>query len=1039
MNRIEQILSQMSADERHILSNLIAFRDFFSVDWFVDTPDMLPSKLFPVILSLHQEQWISPMKGHQGSYEWSKKFPRDEIIANYIPDISRYRRMSIKTLLKSSVYKDSYMEIIANQCIEAGLEESDLDILYQATLHAELNHKIALAISLHDHLIEFIENNFLNCQKEPRDEILHSFIKSVERRAAFSFFRPDLKKIGRLLLIAHKIATRLNDQRAIASLTLLKGQNCWMSFKYEQAIQYFNEGWQIAKELNDEKLMNRGMKAQGMACWINGQLCKAIGFYEESLGELEPVVNDDFSLLTALNLALAYTQIGMPQRGLGITDTILKHGEHHNNSPLIASALVITGMILLEMRELRESRSYLERTIEISKAENLPLVEVMASMGLAAIEYWEGNYDLAAERYKILWKVRKSSWYHILNQYHLFEIGYLLHAKGISPIDLRPVFNYLNDQTKEQVNPLVFGLIRRLHVMYLETETSPKEKLEQLLELENIVEQVGSTLELSKLRIDIAKLYLQNNELTKVQHYGNKAWKFLKTIARNIFPPDLQYMVTDEHETKEDQLYTLMLEMGDALISQDKIEQLLTNIMTSISRLTGAERTAIFIRNKNSTSLDLVASRNLLKEHINESRFKDTLSLIHSTADKNEDNIIQYEVAEKEDFRRVIITPLKLGKKVIGILYQDSRFFSIDQSRINLLSALASQIAISIDRARAYDEIARLNKRLIQENRYYVMEEFRPFGEIIGNSDANLIVQQLIYKVAPTPSTVLIQGETGVGKELVARAIHRQSERRERPFIRVNCAALPETLIDSELFGHEKGAFTGAIKTKAGRFELAHEGTIFLDEVSELPLSTQSRLLRVLQEKEFQRVGGTTMLSSDFRLISASNKNLEQAVEDGGFRPDLFYRLNVFPIYVAPLRERIEDIPLLAHHFLKNFSAQYNKNYSGIPELEVEKLMSYSWPGNVRELSNMIERAVILGGPKLNFPELNNKKRSDSISVDFVDVKHFEKNQILKALAQTNGKIGGKGGAAALLGLKRTTFMYRMKILGISIEKTLSP
>jgi transcriptional regulator with GAF, ATPase, and Fis domain len=289
--------------------------------------------------------------------------------------------------------------------------------------------------------------------------------------------------------------------------------------------------------------------------------------------------------------------------------------------------------------------------------------------------------------------------------------------------------------------------------------------------------------------------------------------------------------------------------------------------------------------------------------------------------------------------------------------------------------------------------------------------------------------------VAPTPSTVLIGGETGVGKELIARAIHRESPRQKGPFIRVNCAALPDSLIDSELFGHERGAFTGAFQTKAGRFELAHNGTIFLDEVSELPPATQSRLLRILQEKEFQRVGGTKLLYADFRLITATNKDLQKEVAKGRFRDDLYYRLNVFPITVPPLRERREDIPLLAMHFLKQFCAQYNKRYSGITETEMEKLRAYSWPGNIRELANMVERAVILGGPRIRFVELDAGRVADPAAGEPLTLRDAERLQVLKALKRTNGQVGGKDGAAVLLGLKRTTLINRMKKLGIKLER----
>ena len=405
-------------------------------------------------------------------------------------------------------------------------------------------------------------------------------------------------------------------------------------------------------------------------------------------------------------------------------------------------------------------------------------------------------------------------------------------------------------------------------------------------------------------------------------------------------------------------------------------------------------------------------------------------------------HISEFEISDPEliDTRKAVVVPLILKDQVLGVLYQDSRFFSLDSTpeRNNILSALASQVALAIDRARAHDEIAKLNKRLIEENLYYIdeKEEFRPFGEIIGSSKGIRDVQRLVRKVAPTQSAVLIHGETGVGKELVARAIHRESPRKNQPFIRVNCAALPESLIDSELFGHEKGAFTGAVKTKAGRFELAHQGTIFLDEVSELPLPTQSRLLRVLQEKEFQRVGGTKTLHSDFRLITATNKDLRKEVEAGRFREDLFYRLNVYPIVVPPLRERREDIPQLATHFLRLFSSQSNKPYTGIKISEMDQLKAYGWPGNIRELSNVMERAVI-SDAKPRFADLtvaDRTKETWSPPAETMNYKDVEKKLILDALKKCGGVVAGKRGAAELLGMKRPTLLHRMKKLGIKVE-----
>lgn len=334
------------------------------------------------------------------------------------------------------------------------------------------------------------------------------------------------------------------------------------------------------------------------------------------------------------------------------------------------------------------------------------------------------------------------------------------------------------------------------------------------------------------------------------------------------------------------------------------------------------------------------------------------------------------------------------------------------------------------DRKKAEAELTRLHSQNI-----YLQEEIQAeynFDEIIGESEPMRQVYENIKKVAATDSTVLLIGETGTGKELIARAIHNFSQRKDRVLIKVNCAALPSGLVESELFGHEKGAFTGAITRKKGRFELADGGTIFLDEVGELPLETQAKLLRVLQEQEFERVGGHQTLHVDVRVIAATNRNLQEAVNHGAFRADLFYRLNIFPIVIPPLRDRLEDIPLLTQYFVKKFSQRVGKRIDKIAPATLEKLILYSWPGNVRELANVLERAVILceGGtlkPENIFISAQEPEK-DNV---FCTLEEAERAHILKALKKTHGVVAGPHGAARLLGINRSTLISRMKKLGI--------
>jgi PAS domain S-box-containing protein len=339
----------------------------------------------------------------------------------------------------------------------------------------------------------------------------------------------------------------------------------------------------------------------------------------------------------------------------------------------------------------------------------------------------------------------------------------------------------------------------------------------------------------------------------------------------------------------------------------------------------------------------------------------------------------------------------------------------------------------------ALDQVEQLKDQLHHEN-IYLQEEIRvasDFGEIIGRSEPLMRVLRQTEQVAPLDTTVLILGETGTGKELLAHAIHRLSRRRHRSLVKVNCAALPGSLIESELFGYEKGAFTGADSRRIGRFEIAHEGTIFLDEVGELPLDLQSKLLRALEEGEFERVGGSRTIKVDVRLIAATNRNLEQAVHNGTFRSDLYYRLNIFPITLPPLRERKEDVTVLVRHFVKQLSQKFGKGIEGIPQDSMTKLRNYPWPGNIRELRNVIERAVIITqGPMLSLIDNLDSRDSGSDVPSETDqlnetLEQHEYNLILRTLTKVHWKLEGPGGAAELLNIHPSTLRSRMRKLGI--------
>jgi formate hydrogenlyase transcriptional activator len=393
-----------------------------------------------------------------------------------------------------------------------------------------------------------------------------------------------------------------------------------------------------------------------------------------------------------------------------------------------------------------------------------------------------------------------------------------------------------------------------------------------------------------------------------------------------------------------------------------------------------------------------------------------------------------------EGFRSLLLVPLQSSGATVGVLSLSSRREqAFAQNDLDFATQIGRQIAIAVSNALQHRALSESNEQ-ISEQKSYLEDEIRSeqdFEDIIGGSRALRHVLEQVETVAPTDSTVLICGETGTGKELIARAIHERSARNRRTFVRINCAAIPLGLLESELFGHEKGAFTGAITRKIGRFELAHQGSLFLDEVGDIPPELQPKLLRVVQEQEFERLGSSHTQRVDVRMIAATNHNLQQMVADGKFRSDLFYRLNVFPITVPPLRDRVEDIPLLVRYFVSKYARRMKKPIEHIPGDAIAALTEYSWPGNVRELQNFIERAVILtAGDELNAP-LSELCASTPVGISVtsnmqLSLQEIEKGRILDVLRKARWVVGGPTGAAARLGIKRTTLIYRMEKLGIS-------
>ena len=522
--------------------------------------------------------------------------------------------------------------------------------------------------------------------------------------------------------------------------------------------------------------------------------------------------------------------------------------------------------------------------------------------------------------------------------------------------------------------------------------------------------------------------------------YSQEDVRFLSLVTDMIAAALDSAISFDSLRRKQDELKAekgrlqLLLDLTGQIASDLEIRHLLRSTSAMVRRMLQCDAVAIHLPDKESSSLQLFA----IDSHE------------HTSGDEENNNRVERstsgeEVCEVFRSRKPIVShdnrgyvlPLISRDRVLGVmeiaqpkeqvlLHRDTQF----------VGQIANQVALGIENSLNYAQIMELKEQLSKEKLYLECEirSEHGFEEIIGRSSAIREVLRNIETVAPTDSTVLIYGETGTGKELVARAIHERSSRNSKAFVKLNCAAIPNGLLESELFGHERGAFTGAIMQRIGRFELANHGTAFLDEIGEISLELQPKLLRVLQEREFERLGSTRTIKTDARLIAATNRNLATCVEEGRFRADLFYRLNIFPIHVPPLRERPEDIPLLVRHFAQHFARRMNRVIDTIPSETMEALVHHSWPGNIRELQNLIEHSVIVSpGPVLLVPLLGLKSHSvpNQEGARHRTLEQAEREHILSTLKETKWVISGPRGAAARLEMNRSTLQFRMRKLGI--------
>ena len=1019
----------LSPETAELLSLAALFTGGFSIDWIVELTGQRASEVLSALEDGERKGCLAKKKS--GTYAFrdpaQKKHWEGKISAE---EKKRLHQMIAELFSRELPEGDEKALFLAEHLLHLKNETDGCRWLIRAGEAHRKAFRNEEAFRCYEKVLE-------DLGKLTTDEADSLFIEAAIQFSRVSSTRADAIKALPLLQEAMNRSANRDQKISQALLDMHIAKNEWLRSQYDKALSHFEKGWSLAKALNDPELLR---SAYTFGLWFlfwQGKFREAVQNYEKFAPDIHKFPQRRFSLLSTIMVAHCYALTGQVTQGLGMLDAIQRLCRERGDRSMAAQAAATMGAIMLDNHRFQEALHYLEPSLKEGIQEHNEWVEIWVSLMLARVHFWRGEKKRTLLFLRKFLEASDQAQITVRPYPYFIELCWAAAQEEIAGI---PGLSLPEEISKMLSGSNVFtkGVAYRYQALLQKIQEGAQEEIYRSLQLSlECLQESGHQIELAKSQIELGRHYLIWGETEKARLIFSAAAPILTAVNPDLIPDDLRGMTMEQ--SRGDQLLKEILKLGQEVVSIRGDKDLVQHIISSLNRIAGAERGAIFLLDDAShpPKLRPRATKNLTSEQIAHSDFRSSWKMIEEVAQTGKGRISAHPPSSSEAVRSRICVPMVLKDKVVGVLYHDNRLLSsvFQESDLDLLTYFGAMAAFSLENVRVYAEIQKLNQKLREEKQYYEEEHLHSvhFEDIVGQSPAILGVLAEVEQVASASTNVLILGETGAGKELVARAIHRHSPRRDKPFIRVLCSSLPDSLIPSELFGHEKGAFTGAIRQQIGRFELADGGTLLLDEIGDLPLEVQVRLLRVLQTKEFERVGGHQTLRSDFRLLAATNRDLEKEVREQKFRADLYYRLNVFPIYVPPLRERKEDIPLLAHYFLKIYGAKMSKVFEKIPEPEMEKLVQYEWPGNVRELENIIERGMILSRePHFQVPmELTRPSSEEGRRNQSLTMKENERRHILWILQKTGWKVRGGGGAAELLEMKPSTLASRMLKLGI--------
>jgi transcriptional regulator with GAF, ATPase, and Fis domain len=1023
-----------SREDLRILSLAALFREDFSIDWVQELAEVKTSRILATFEKGIENKLL--IKKPLGMFLFADQKQKQQFRDSFEPgERKQLHQKAAEIIIQDLPDAEDKAQRAAFHLQQLSNDIEGCSLLVEAGDQFLRDHNYQKALDCYDKVL----GDLKSIKDEDADGLFIDTAIKYSKISTAAFAPREILDVLKEAMLRAEAGDR-KEYQALLEMHIAKNE--WLRSRYKTALRHFDRGWALSKEITNPKLKQSIVTFNTIYPMWYGRYRDVVNSYEKSIPEVERLPTGKFSLFAGTIVGQSYAVTGQITQGLGMLDAIRTHCRKTKDFYVASTAGLAIGMVMCEINRFDDAINCLLDTLEDADLGHCNWAKIIGSAALANAYYYKSDHKKMIshlEQYLQLSEkveMRLRIFPYLLNLLWPMETG---EFAGIAGLSLEKEIN----RAKRASNIYIKGVAYRYQALVQKRQAqAPKKIFNSLKSSIRYLTESGHQMELAKTNCELARHHLAAGEQEKAKKIVAGIDSKLGTFSENLIPDDLRFLLKN-HNSDEDLLKDILSFSQEIITIKDRRE-LVQHIISTVNHVTGAERGAIFIREQNPLTSKLVlrAAKNLTPEDIADPGFSTSLKIINQVAESGKGKIViadfpkDKKTCSHDTIRSRICFPMILRDKIEGVLYHDNRLLSsaFKESDLEILAYFAAQAAVAMENAENYEEIQRLNQKLKEEKHYFEEQHLENlhFEEIVGKSPALMNVLEAVDKVAHTDASVLIQGETGVGKELVARAIHRNSPRCDKPFIRVHCSALPETLIPSELFGHEKGAFTGAIDRRIGRFELADNGTLFIDEIGELPLDVQVRLLRILQSGEFERIGGSETIRSDFRLIAATNRNIEKRVSEGKFREDLFYRINVFPIYVPPLRDRKEDIPLLAHYFLRIYATKMAKPIKDIPELEIEQLLDYDWPGNVRELENIIERGTILtSGTQFKVPDSLMHSTRLSGNFELVSLQENERRHILSGLRKANGKVHGPGGAAELLDINPSTLLSRMKKLGI--------